>query len=163
MDFKDFKDGLISLSLILFIFSFSLLISAILLKPYFNLNSEERNILVIFGSINLFFSLIYLYFALRLEKVYKLENKNVEKYGKKIGIFTIFYIPHLILFCLTYFMNLHNLLLLIISLISLFEISIIIVVFKEVYDISLKDETLRNFEINADRKKYLEREDKLKF
>ena len=56
MDFKDFKDGLTSLSLILFIFSLTLLITTILSKPYINILTEEMEFLLIICTINLIFS-----------------------------------------------------------------------------------------------------------
>lgn len=158
MDFKDFKDGLISLSLLIFIFSLTLLITIFFLKPYVNLLTQEMVSLSIICTINLFFSVFYFWSTLRLEKLFKLENKNLSKFAKKIGIVTLIYSPQTITFSFFYFKNIHNLLILMITLIILIEIILLILVFKEVYDLVLLEESRRNFEIEANRKKYIEKE-----
>jgi hypothetical protein len=158
MDFKDFKDGLTSLSLVLFIFSLTLLITTLFLKPYINILTEEIKFLLIICAINLIFSVFYFWTALKLEKLFKLENKNISKFGKKIGIITLFYTPQTITHFLFYFKNIHNLLKLMITLIILIEIILILLVLKEAYDLVLMEESKRNFEIEANRKKYIEKE-----
>jgi hypothetical protein len=158
MDFKDFKDGLTSLSLILFIFLLTVVISIFFLKPFIKLLTKERDFLLIICSINLLFSLYYLWNALSLEKIFMLENKNIVKFGKKIGIVTILYTSQPIIFSSFYFRNIHNLLLLMISLIILIELALIVLVFKEVYDLVFLEESRRNFEIEANRSKYIEKE-----
>ncbi len=55
MDFKDFKDGLTSLSLLLFVFSLTLIIGSIALKPYIGLEPQERDLIVILCTVNFFF------------------------------------------------------------------------------------------------------------
>jgi len=134
------------------------MIGTIVLKPYIAIQSYERDLIVILCSINLLFSLYYLWKAIRLEKIFKLENKNIIKFGKKIGITTIIYIPHLFIFVTLFFRNLHNLETIMISLIILIEILLIGLVLKEVYDLVFLEESRRDFEIEADRKKYIERE-----
>ncbi|MFX1391032.1 MAG: hypothetical protein ACFE9Z_13290 [Promethearchaeota archaeon] len=159
MDFKDFKEGLISSSLILFIFSFTLLIILLFLKSSINLSNDQRTFLTIISSLNLFISILYFLSALGLENIFKLENKNVIKFGKKVGVITIIYTPHLII--LTIFVisiHLHSTVFFIIILIILIESILIILVFKEVYDLVLMEDSRRNFEIEANRKKYIEKE-----
>lgn len=159
MDFKDFKEGLISSSLILFIFSFTLLIILLFLKSSINLSNDQRTFLTIISSINLFISILYFLIVLGLENIFKLENKNVIKFGKKVGVITIIYTPHLII--LTIFVisiHLHSTVFFIIILIILIESILIILVFKEVYDLVLMEDSRRNFEIEANRKKYIEKE-----
>ena len=99
----------------------------------------------------------YLWNAIRLDKIFKLENKNIIKFGKTIGVATLFYIPHVIIFATLFFRNLHNLEVIMISLTVFMEVMLIGVVLKEVYDLVFLDESRRNFEIEADRKKYIER------
>lgn len=157
MDFKDFKDGLISLALLLFIFSLTLLIGSIVLKSYIGLEVQERNLIVILCSINILFSFYYFLNAIRLEKVFKLENKNVIKFGKRIGIVTLIYLPHLFFFASLFLRNLHNLEIIMIFLIFLMEIMLISLVFKEVCDLLFLEESQRDFELDANRKKYIEK------
>lgn len=160
MDFKDFKDGLTSLALLLFFFSLTLLISSMVLKPYIGLEVQERNSIVILCSINILFSFYYLLNAIRLEKVFKLENKNIIKFGKKLGIVTLIYIPHLFFFTSLFFRNLPNLEIIMIVLIYLMEIMLISLIFKEVYDLLFLEENQRDFELDANRKKYIEKYNK---
>ncbi len=160
MDFKDFKDGLTSLALLLFFFSMTFLIGSIVLKSYIGLEVQERNFIVILCSINILFSFYYLLNAIRLEKVFKLENKIVIKFGKTIGIVTLIYIPHLFFFISLFLRNLHNLEIIMIFLIFLMEIMLIGLVFKEVYDLLFVEDSQRDFELDANRKKYIEKEKK---
>ena len=94
---------------------------------------------------------------MRLEKIFKLENKNIIKFGKRIGVITLFYIPHSFLFASLFFRDLHNLEMIMISLTLLMEIMMIGLILKEVYDLLFLEESQRDFEIEANRKKYLER------
>jgi hypothetical protein len=160
LDYKDFHDGLLSISSIIFVFSSTLMIGSIVLKPYIGLLLQERNLIVILCSINLLFSFYYFWVALRLDKIFKLENKNIIKFGKSIGIVTLTYIPHVLIFTSFFFRNIHNLELLMISLIIILEILLIGLIFKEVYDLVFQEQVQRDFEIEANRKKYLERKKK---
>lgn len=99
--------------------------------------------------------------ALRLEKIFKLENKNIIKFGKKIGIVTLFYIPHIFIFGTLFLRELHNLELIMVFLIFFMELMLIGLVLKEVYDLLFLDESRRDFELEENRKKYIEREKKL--
>ena len=158
MDFKDFKDGLTSISLLLSAFSLTLLISSIALKPYIGLEPQERDLIVILCTVNFFFSLFYLWNALRLEKIFRLENKNIIKFGKTMGIATLIYVPHLFIFATLFLRDLHNLGLVMIFLVFLIESMLVGLVLKEVYDLIFMEESQRDFEIEENRKKYIERE-----
>ena len=98
--------------------------------------------------------------VLRLEKIFRLENKHIIKFGKTIGIVTLFYIPHFFIFTTLFFKNLHNLELVLVVLISFMEGLLICVVIKEVYDIVFQEESQRDFELEENRKKYMEKEKK---
>ncbi|UCC19833.1 MAG: hypothetical protein JSV62_00720 [Promethearchaeota archaeon] len=128
-----------------------------MLKPYIAIQSYERDLIVILCSINLLFSFYYLWKAIRLEKVFRLENKNIIKFGKKLGIITIIYIPHVFIIMSLLFRNLHNLEKIMVFLIIIIEILLIGLILKEVYDLLFLEETRRNFELKADRKKYIEK------
>ncbi|MFW9939781.1 MAG: hypothetical protein ACFFFT_01980 [Candidatus Thorarchaeota archaeon] len=158
LDYKDFHDGLLSLAMILNIFSFSFMLSSILLKSYINLSVKDRDFIVILCSINLLFSFYYIGEISRLEKIFKLENKNIIKFGKRIGVITLFYIPLLFLLITLLFRDTHNLERIMIFLIILIELLIIGVVFKEVYDLVFLEQTRRDFEIEENRKKYIDKE-----
>ncbi|MFX0001111.1 MAG: hypothetical protein ACFE88_13440 [Candidatus Hermodarchaeota archaeon] len=87
-----------------------------------------------------------------------LENKNIIKFGKKIGVATLFYIPHDILFASLFFQHLHSLEMIMIFLIILMETMMIGIILKEVYDLVFLEESQRDFQIEAHRKKYLDKE-----
>lgn len=136
------------------------MIGSIVLKPYINLMTNERDLIILLCSINMLFSLYYLWNVLRLEKIFRLENKNIIKFGKRIGIITLFYLPFSFIFASLFFRNLHNLEMIMIFLIFLIEIMIIGLIFKEVYDLLFLEESRRDFEIEANREKYIERKKK---
>lgn len=136
------------------------MIGSLVLKPYIGLETQERNFIIILCSINLLFCLIYLWQALTIKKIFKLENKNIIKFGKRIGIITAFYIPHFILFTTLIFKDLHNLQMIMVVLIFIMEVMLIGMVLKEVYDLVFLEESQRDFEIEENRKKYLEKEKK---
>jgi len=102
----------------------------------------------------------YLWEASNLEKIYKLENKNIIKFGKKIGVITLFYIPHLFLFITLLFRDRHNLEMIMVFLIIFMEVLLISMVIKEVYDLVILEETRRDFEIEENRKKYIVKDKK---
>ena len=89
-----------------------------------------------------------------------METKNIKKFGKRIGIITLLYIPHLFSISSLFFRDLHNLELMMLFLIVIIEVTLIVLVLKEVYDLLFLEETRRNFEIEENRKKYLEKEDR---
>ena len=156
MDFKDFHYGLLSLALALLIFSITLIITSIVLKPYINNSIEERNYLIIIASGSLVFSIYCLWEFSKLEKTFKLENKNIIKFGKRIGLITVLYFPHLTFIFIFFISKLHRLVLMIILLIFIVESLLIGLIFKEMYDLVFLEENRRDTEIEENRKKYFE-------
>ncbi|MCK4285434.1 MAG: hypothetical protein KAX18_04495 [Candidatus Lokiarchaeota archaeon] len=71
---------------------------------------------------------------------------------------TLLYLPHLFLFTTLFLRELHNLELIMVVLIFIMELTLIGLVLKEVYDLLFIEDTRRNFEIEENRKKYLEKE-----
>jgi len=157
MDYKYFREGLISLSTLLFVFSFSFLFSSIFLKPYLALEPIERDIIVILTIINMIFCIYYLIEAIRFEKIYRLEEKHIFNFGKRIGIVSLVYLPHIFIFSSLLWLELHNLQILMILLNFIIEILLLGVLFKEIYDLLFKGDVERKFEIEQNRKLYLER------
>ena len=156
MDYKDFHDGLLSISLIQFIISLTFLIGSIILKPYIALEPKERDFIVLLTVLNLSFSIYYIIEALRLEKVFKLEDKHVIKFGKRIGIVSLVYSPLYFIFFSLLFLNLHELQVMMVYLNLIIETLLLGVVFKEVYDLLFITEAERKFELEKNRKLYLE-------
>ena len=91
MDFKYFHAGLLSLSVVQFVFSLTLLLGSIILKPFIALEPDERDVIIILTLINLVFSFYYLIEALRLERVFSLEEKHIFKFGRRIGVISLIY------------------------------------------------------------------------
>lgn len=94
---------------------------------------------------------------MKLERVFRLETKNIKKFGKRIGIVTLLYLPHLFWFITLFFRELHNLELMMVVLIVIMEVTLIGLVLKEVYDLLFLEEFSRDFEIEENRKKYIEK------
>ena len=158
MDFKDFREGLLSLALLIFIFSLTFMMGSILLRPYINLEIEDQDFIIVLSTINMMFSMYYLIEALRLEKIYKLEDKHIIKFGKRIGIITIFYISHFFLMGSLLFRELNNLQNMMIILIMLLEVCLFGVILKEVYDLVFLEESQRKLELDKNRRTYIKRE-----
>ncbi|MHA1292165.1 MAG: hypothetical protein ACTSQJ_05795 [Promethearchaeota archaeon] len=136
------------------------MIGSIVLKPYIALEPNDRDFIVILCIINLFFSAYYIYEAFHLEKVFKLEYKHIKKFGKRIGIVTTIYSPHLIFVLSLLLRNLHELQNMMIYIIIPMEACLIGVVFKEVYDLIFMEEGQRMFELEMNRKRYIEKKEK---
>ena len=134
------------------------MLGSMLLKPYINLSVKDREFIIILSSTNLLFCSYYIGEVLHLKTIYKLENKNIFKFGKRIGVITLFYLPHPLILITRLFSDTHNLERIMVFLIILIELLIISVVFKEVYDLVFLEETRRDFEIEENRKKYIEKE-----
>ena len=156
MDYKYFRDGLLSLSLFLFLISLTLMIGSIILKPYIALEPIERDIIVGITITGQIFSLYYLIEALFLEKIIKLEMKYSIRFGKRILFMTILFFPHVILMGSLLFFNLHNLQVMMISLNLIIELILIGLLIKEAYDLLFRDESEKLFEFQKNRKLYLE-------
>jgi len=156
MDYKDFHEGLLSIALIQFIISLTFLIGSIVLKPYIALEPKERDFIVLLTILNIIFSIYYVIEALIIEKVFKLEDKHVIKFGKRIGIVSLVYLPLYFTFFLLLFFNLHELQVMMVYLNLIIETLLLGLVFKEVYDILFITEVERKFELEKNRKLYLE-------
>lgn len=157
MDYKYFHDGLLSLSVVQLVFSSTLLLGSIILKPYIALEPVERDYIIILALINIIFSFYSLMEALKLDRVFCLEEKHIFKFGKRLGVVSLIYTPHLFVFISLLFIDLHDLQLLIVILTLIIEILLIGTIFKEIYDIFFKAEIERKFELEQNRKLYFEK------
>jgi hypothetical protein len=157
MDYKYFHDGLLSLSVVQLVFSSTLLLGSIILKPYIALEPVERDYIIILALINIIFSLYYLMEALKLDRVFCLEDKHIFKFGKRLGVVSLIYTPHLFVFISLLFIDLHDLQLMIVILNLFIELLLIGTIFKEIYDIFFKAEIERKFELEQNRKLYFEK------
>jgi len=156
MDYKQFRNGLLSTTVLLAAFSITLLISSILLKPYIALEPADRDIIVILSGIDILFCIYWLIEGLNLKKIFKLEDKNLIKFGKRIAIITIFYLPNFILFCFLFLKDLHNLLIMMLLLLLVIKAFLLGIIFKEVYDLVFQNSQDRKFELAQNRKLYFD-------
>ncbi|TFG17554.1 MAG: hypothetical protein EU531_03095 [Promethearchaeota archaeon] len=156
MDYKQFRNGFLSTTVLLAIFSITFLISSILLKPYIALEPADRDIIVILSGIDILFCIYWLIEGLYLKKVFKLEDKNVIKFGKRIAIGTVLYLPNFILFCFLFLKELHNLLIMMLLLLLVIKAFLLGIIFKEVYDLVFQNSQDRKFELTQNRKLYFD-------
>jgi len=140
MDFKVFHDGLISSSLTLLLFSITLMMGAIIFKPYLALEPNDRNLIVILCTISMVFSVIYFFFGLKTKSVFKLELKNILRFVKILGFINIIFTPHLFFIILNIFI----------------ELILIGLVYKEIIDLFFKQESEVKFEVEKNQKLYFE-------
>ncbi|MFX1357670.1 MAG: hypothetical protein ACFFA8_10315 [Promethearchaeota archaeon] len=154
MDYKDFHDGLISLASLLFIFSLTFIMGSIILKPYIALEPSERDFILVINFVNIIFCFYFLLEGFRLQKIFRLEEKYIIKFGRRIGIITILYLPHLFTLFILLTMGLHSLQLIMVYLILFIELLIIGLIFKEIYDLIFKEEAERKLELDKNRKLY---------
>ena len=76
-------------------FSLTLMIGSYVLKPYIGLEPKDRDYIFILCLINLIYSGYYMFQAVKLENKFRLENKEIIKFAKRLGLITLLYIPHL--------------------------------------------------------------------
>ncbi len=156
MDYKEFRNGLLSLSSLLSLFSLTFLFSTIVLKPYIALEPIDRDFIVLICILNIIFSVYIILEGIHLKDVFKLEDKNIIKFGKRLGIITMIYFPNLLLFFSLLFKEQNNLQLLMIYLLLIIKVLLLGIIFKEVYDLVLKNPSDRKFELEKNRKLYFE-------
>jgi len=154
MDYREFRNGFLSATIFLAIFSITLLITSIVLKPYTALEPIDRDTIIIICSINLIFCIYWIIEGLNLKNIFKLEDKNIRKFGKRIAIGTVIYLPNFILFCLLFSKELHNLLIMILFLLLVIKLILLGIIVKEVYDLIFQNSEDRNFEFSQNRKLY---------
>ena len=155
MDFKDFHDGLVSSSIMLFLFSTTMIIGAIVFKPYLALEPNDRNLIVIIGAFSMLFSVIHLLAALKVKKIFKLEIKNVVKFVKAIGLLNIIFTPHIFFLLSLLMLNLQVLqTMIILNIIA--EGILLGIIYKEAYDLLLKHDDEREEEFQKNQRLYFE-------
>ena len=160
MDLKDFRDGLMSLSMVLFVFSFTFMIGSILMKPYLHIEPHERDFIVVLMIITFPFCFYYGIEAKKLLDTFKREDEHIIKFAKRIGIINLIYTPHLFVVTSMFFMGFHELQVMMVGLVAFMEALLVGVVFKEVYDLLFLDESIVKFDLEENRKKYLDRNKK---
>jgi hypothetical protein len=151
---------MLSLVLLLLISSLTFIISPIFLKSYITLGIQDIYFISIICSINILFGIYYLWEVINLGKVFKLENKYIRRFGKRIGFVTVLYLIPFILFCTLFFRKLSILETFLILLIFIIESLLIGVILKEVYDLVFQEEAQRDFSIEENRKKYFQKEER---
>ena len=93
-DIKEFQNGLLSLVLVLLMFSATLMIGSITIKPFIHIKVQERDLITVLCSLNFLFGASYLWEISVIRKVFKLETKNIIKFGKRIGLVSLPYLFH---------------------------------------------------------------------
>lgn len=156
MDYREFRNGFLSATVILAIFSITFLISSIALKPFIALEPADRDLIIIICGINLIFSLYWIIEGFYLKRIFKLEDKNIIKFGKRIALGTILYLPNFVLFCSLFFKDFHNLLKMMLFILLTIKIILLGIIFKEIYDLIFKDSEDRKFELDQNRKIYFD-------
>ena len=160
MDLKDFRDGFLSLSIVLIFFSLTFIICSILLKPYINLDIIDLSYINIICIINIIFGLYFFIEAMRIYKVFRLYDKHPIKFGKRIGIITFFYSPHLMFLLSLFFRNLPEIEILMVILLTFVETCLIGLNFKEAYDLIFMENEMRKSKLDEYRKKYIEKRER---
>ena len=117
--------------------------------------TSDRNYILILCSINIIFSIYYAIEAIRLDKIFKLEDKHIFRFGRRIGIITLIYFPQYFFITSLLFFELNNLHLMMVFLIFLMESLLFVLVFKEVYDLLFINEAQAREELDKNRKRYL--------
>ena len=156
MDYIQFRNGFLSAILLLIIFSSTLLISSIILKPYIALEPADRDTIIIISVINIIFCSYWIIEALYLKVIFKLEDKNIIKFGKRIAIVTLFYLPNVIIFCFLFFKDLHNLITMMFFLLLVIKLLLLGIIYKEVYDLVFQNSQDRKLELAQNRKLYFD-------
>ncbi len=88
------------------------------------------------------------------KNIFVLEDKHLIRYGKRIGIVSCIYLPHVVFLFLLFFRQLHELEKMMLALIIIMEISLLGLVFKEVHDLVFQEEQERKYELEKNRQRY---------
>ena len=134
---------------------------SIILKPYIALEPHERDFIVVLMIINFPFCIYYGIEAQRLLKTFRLDDKHVLKFAKRIAIVNLIYSPHLFVVISMFFMDFHELQVMMVGLVVIMESLLVGLVFKEVYDLLFLDESIVKYELEENRKRYLDRNKRL--
>ena len=157
MDFKVFHDGIVSGSLLLILFSTTLMMGAIVFKPYLALEPDDRNLIVMLCTISMIFSVIYFFFGLKTKSVFKLELKNILRFVKILGFINVIFTPHLFFMLFLFTKEIHDLLFLIVIMNIFIELILIGLVYKEIMDLFFRQESEVKFEVEKNQKIYFEK------
>jgi len=157
MDFKVFHDGIVSGSLLLILFSTTLMMGAIVFKPYLALEPDDRNLIVMLCTISMIFSVIYFFFGLKTKSVFKLELKNILRFVKIFGFINVIFTPHLFFMLFLFIKEIHDLLFLIVIMNIFIELILIGLVYKEIIDLFFKQESEVKFEVEKNQKLYFDK------
>jgi len=157
MDFKVFHDGIVSGSLLLILFSTTLMMGAIVFKPYLALEPDDRNLIVMLCTISMIFSVIYFFFGLKTKSVFKLELKNILRFVKILGFINVIFTPHLFFMLFLFTKEIHDLLFLIVIMNIFIELILIGLVYKEIIDLFFKQESEVKFEVEKNQKLYFDK------
>ncbi|MCJ7648224.1 MAG: hypothetical protein MUP85_06395 [Candidatus Lokiarchaeota archaeon] len=157
MDFKVFHDGLVSGSLLLILFSTTLMMGAIVFKPYLALEPDDRNLIVMLCAFSMVFSVTYFFFGLKTKSVFKLELKNILRFVKILGFINVIFTPHLFFMLFLFTKEIHDLLFLIVIMNIFIELILIGLVYKEIMDLFFRQESEVKFEVEKNQKLYFEK------
>jgi len=130
------------------------------MKPYLHIEPHERDFIVVLMIINYPFCFYYGYEAYRALRIFSLEDRYIFKFAKRIGIVNLIYSPHLFVTISMFFMDFHELQVMMVGLIVIMEAMLVCLIFKEVYDLLFLDESTVKFELDENRTKYLDRSKK---
>lgn len=156
MDLKEFQEALISLSFLLIILSLAISIVSFFARPYLSLDQFQINYIIGLCIINLIFSPFYLFQALRVKKIYRLEIDYIIKYAKIMGISILIYFPHIIFLLTFLMMEIATLEKFISFSLLIFELMLTYIIIRHSYDLLFTDESERKANIIRNRRNYLE-------
>ncbi|MHA1671802.1 MAG: hypothetical protein ACTSV5_14690 [Promethearchaeota archaeon] len=154
MDFKVFYDGLISASLSLFLFSFTMMIGVITFKPYLAIEPIDRDLIVLLCIISMIFSVIYFFFGLKTKSVFKLELKYILRFMKTLGAINLIFTPHLFFLLVLFTKEFQDLLFIMVILNIFIELILMGIVYKEIIDLFFREESEVKFEVEKNQKLY---------
>jgi hypothetical protein len=96
LDLREIQEGIVSIAVVILLFSITLIVISILFKPYLVLEPWERDYIVLVSGFNIPFCFYYIIEGIWVSTIRELHEKYTSKFIIRTGIVSVLYIPHLI-------------------------------------------------------------------
>ncbi|TXT67153.1 MAG: membrane protein of unknown function [Promethearchaeota archaeon] len=146
MEADEFQEAVVSLSFLIIIFSFILIVLTVNFTQIFDLEVNFGQELFILSIINCLLSIYFIIETLRIRKLPLSENENISGTKKRESIAVLFFIPHIIYFIIILIRESYQIITIVSSILIFLEFILICIIIKESYNIIIrkKRETGRN-------------------
>jgi len=153
MDIDEFWDGLLSISFLIIIFSFAIIVISLNFNEIFSIDSGALEQIFILCLLDFPLSFYFIVESLRIKKFVNSEDHYIVNFGRRIGIVALIFIPHIIYFISLIIGELNGILKIACALLVFFELVLIGLIGKEIYDLFILKERRSYYNRNKNYRK----------